>query len=190
MIEIGSFRAITSSLGGDPTVVTQASGSPDLALRTAGPTDARRISEVAVRSKAYWGYDAQFMAACRDALTVRAEECDGEHVVVAIRGGEIVGYYQLEGTPPTGELADLFVDPSAIGCGVGGRLYRDALIRAHRLGFRELTIDSDPHAENFYRHMGAIRVGEVPSTVIAGRSLPRLRVDVPDSHAVPTSSPH
>jgi GNAT superfamily N-acetyltransferase len=150
--------------------------SPKPALRPAVPTDAGPISEVAVRSKAYWGYDAHFMAACRDDLTVRAEECDGQRVVVAVRGEEIVGYYQLGGTPPSGELADLFVDPSCIGSGVGGLLYRDAMVRARRLGFAELTIDADPHAEDFYRHMGAVRVGVAPSTAIPGRSLPRLRV--------------
>jgi GNAT superfamily N-acetyltransferase len=149
---------------------------PEPALRLAVPTDAGRISEVAFRSKAHWGYDADFMAACRDDLTVRAEECDGQRVVVAVRGEQIVGYYQLGGTPPSGELADLFVDPSCIGSGVGGLLYRDAVARARRLGFEALTIDADPHAEDFYRHMGAVRVGVAPSTAIPGRSLPRMRV--------------
>jgi GNAT superfamily N-acetyltransferase len=147
-------------------------------LRAAVPTDAVRISEVAFRSKGYWGYDAQFMTACRDELTVRPDDCDGERVVVALRREQIVGFYRIKGEPPTGELADLFVDPSAIGDGVGGLLYRDAIARAGRLGFEELTIDSDPHAEDFYRHMGAVPVGEVPSGSIPGRSLPRLRVDL------------
>jgi GNAT superfamily N-acetyltransferase len=151
---------------------------PAETMRLAVPTDAVRISEVAFRSKAYWGYDAQFMAACRDDLTVRPEECDCERVVVALRREQIVGYYQLGGTPPVGELADLFVDPSAMGRGLGGQLYRDALARARGLGFEELTIDSDPHAEDFYLHMGAVRVAEVPSTSIPGRTLPQLRVDL------------
>jgi GNAT superfamily N-acetyltransferase len=152
-----------------------------IAVRVAVPTDATRISEVAFRSKAHWGYDAQFMEACRDDLTVRADECDGERVVVAMRDDEIIGYYHLTGTPPSGELADLFVDPSAIGSGVGGLLYRDATTRARQLGFRELMLDSDPHAEDFYLHMGAVRIGEVPSTAIPGRSLPQLRIDLTDA---------
>lgn len=160
--------------------MAQTLGSPAVVLRAAVPADATRISEVAFRSKAYWGYDAQFMAACRDELTVRPDECDGLRVVVATRGDEILGYYQLEGQPPAGSLADLFVDPSAIGSGVGGLLYRDAMERARSLGFRELTIDADPNAEDFYRHMGAVRIGEVPSTAVPGRSLPQLRVLIPD----------
>jgi GNAT superfamily N-acetyltransferase len=146
------------------------------ALRPARPAEAAQLSAVAIRSKAYWGYDAEFMAACRDDLAVRPEECDGQRVVVAVRGEEIVGFYQLDGSPPSGELADLFVDPACIGSGVGGVLYRDALTRARRLGYQELTIDADPHAEDFYRHMGAVRVGLAPSTAIPGRLLPQLRV--------------
>jgi GNAT superfamily N-acetyltransferase len=106
---------------------------------------------------------------------------------VAIRGGEIVGFYRLDGVPPTGALNDLFVDPSCIGSGVGGLLYRDALSRASRLGYRELIIDADPHAEAFYQHMGVIRIGQMPSTAIPGRSLPRLRVLVPDPDSSPSS---
>jgi GNAT superfamily N-acetyltransferase len=155
--------------------------SPGVLVRVAKPTDATRISEVALRSKAHWGYDEQFMDACRDDLTVHPEECDGERVVVALQDDEIIGYYHLTGTPPAGELADLFVDPSAIGSGIGGLLYRDATTRARRLGFCELTLDSDPHAEDFYLHMGAVRIGMVPSTAIPGRSLPRLRVDLTDA---------
>lgn len=153
-------------------------GVHTVVLRLAVPTDAVRISEVAFRSKGYWGYDAQFMTACRDDLTVRPDECDGERLVVAVRREQVVGYYHLEGTPPCGALADLFVDPSAIGRGVGSLLYQDAIARARRLGFQELTIDSDPHAEDFYRQLGAIPAGEVPSTSIPGRSLPQLRVDL------------
>lgn len=159
-----------------------------VAVRVAVPTDATRISEVAFRSKAHWGYDAQFMQACRDDLTIRAEECDGERVVVAVQDDEIVGYYHLTGTPPSGELADLFVDPSAIGAGIGGLLYRDAMKRARQLGFRELTLDADPHAEDFYLHMGAVRIGEVPSTAIPGRSLPQLRADLTDAEGTQRGS--
>ena len=35
------------------------------------------------------------------------------------------------------ERADLFVDPAVMGSGVGGMLYRDVRMRAHRLGFRD-----------------------------------------------------
>jgi hypothetical protein len=41
-----------------------------------------------------------------------------------------------------------------------------------------LEIDSDPNAEPFYRHAGAVRTGESASTVDPTRLLPRLELAV------------
>ena len=44
------------------------------------------------------------------------------------------------------------------------------------MGAAALEIDADPHAAGFYERMGAVRIGETPSSLIPGRSLPRLRL--------------
>jgi GNAT superfamily N-acetyltransferase len=72
----------------------------------------------------------------------------------------------------------LFVDPPAIGRGVGGLLLRHALGTAAALGIDTLEIDSDPYAEPFYRHAGAVRTGTSPSTVDPARELPHLTLAV------------
>jgi len=149
---------------------------PDLILRPALPDEAASLSDLALRSKGQWGYDDAFLTACREELTVHPRQCDAIHVVVAERAGTLVGYYRLEGDPPAGELADLFVDPPAIGQGIGGRLLADALERARSLKFELLKIDADPNAEAFYVRAGATRVGTVPSESITGRLLPRLEL--------------
>ena len=151
-----------------------------LRIRPAVPGEAAALSALAVRSKAHWGYDEAFLDACRDELATAAEECDGIHVQVAERDGALIGYYKLAGQPPVGELADLFIDPSAIGAGVGSRLLRHALDLARRLGLHILTIDADPNAEAFYRRAGAVRVGSVASGSIPGRELPRLELRLGD----------
>lgn len=161
-----------------PRLVTDDTGRRGpIVLRPAGPDEAVAISELALRSKAHWGYDAEFLAACRDDLTIDPVWCDGVRLVVAEADGTLLGYSRIAGRPPVGELAGLFVDPAAIGQGLGGRLLRKAADLAHRLGLRTLTIDSDPHAEPFYLHCGAVRVGEAASTVRPDRLLPRLELD-------------
>jgi len=148
-------------------------------VRAAGAQEAAAISALALRSKAHWGYDADFLAACRQDLTIRPEWCDGVRLVVAEQDRVLLGYARVAGEPPVGELAGLFVDPSAIGRGVGGLLLRHAVAIAARLGMTALEIDSDPNAEPFYRHAGAVRTGESPSTVDPTRLLPRLELAVP-----------
>jgi GNAT superfamily N-acetyltransferase len=143
-------------------------------LRPAVPAEADELSRLALRSKGHWGYDDQFLAACRAELTLQPEQCDGVHTVVAEGGAALLGFYRLAGAAPVAELADLFVDPSAIGRGLGATLLADAVDRARALGISRLLIDADPDAEGFYARMGARRVGTVASGSVVGRELPRL----------------
>src|SRR6185295_3165033 len=91
-------------------------------VRAAEPHEADDITALARRSKAYWGYDREFLERIRDLLSVEPAEIRDGLVVVAERAGALLGYYRLGGEPPDGELVDLFVDPAAIRTGVGRRL--------------------------------------------------------------------
>jgi GNAT superfamily N-acetyltransferase len=150
----------------------------DVVLRPASADEAPAISELALRSKAHWGYDIEFLAACRAELTIRPEWCDGRGLIVAEKQGRLVGFHRLTGDAPDGVLEALFVDEPAIGTGLGRRLLADAIERARGLGFTSLLIDADPGAAPFYRHMGAQLVGESPSGSVPGRMLPQLRLAV------------
>ncbi len=126
-----------------------------------------------------WGYDAAFTERCRDDLTVTpAALARGSHYVLE-QEGCILGFYNLAVTPGGVFLDNLFVAPEAIGRGVGGRLWAHMVSEAQSSGYETVLIESDPHAEGFYRSRGAERVGSVPSSVFAGRSLPLLRFAVP-----------
>jgi GNAT superfamily N-acetyltransferase len=143
-------------------------------VRAGLAAEAAEISALALRSKGFWGYDAAFLEACREDLTIRPEWCDGVRLVVAEEDGVLLGYARITGEPPAGELDGLFVDPPAIGRGAGGLLLRHAVAVAAGLGIETLEIASDPYAEPFYLHAGAVRTGTTPSTVDPTRSLPRL----------------
>jgi GNAT superfamily N-acetyltransferase len=124
------------------------------------------------------GYDAAFMEACRDDLTVSAAEilAGPVYVLEAPKRDRLLGYYELRADSATAvTLLNLFVEPDAIGHGYGKRLWLHAVDVARRLGFRTLTLQSEPNAEGFYRAMGAVRIGDSPSTVVPGRLLPLMR---------------
>ncbi|HEY6746713.1 MAG TPA: GNAT family N-acetyltransferase [Mycobacteriales bacterium] len=147
-------------------------------VRPGLPGEAGEISALALRSKGHWGYDAAFLEACREDLTIDPAWCDGVRLIVAEEDGVLLGYARIAGGPPTAELAGLFVDPPAIGRGVGGLLLRHALRIAADLGIDTLEIDSDPYAEPFYLYAGAVRTGTSPSTVDPTRLLPHLELPV------------
>ncbi|MFI2431287.1 GNAT family N-acetyltransferase [Streptomyces sp. NPDC018693] len=152
----------------------------DVMIRPARATEAGVLTDLALRSKAYWGYDAEFLEACRDELTVAADEIARRRATVADRDGHILGFTTLEGEPPTGVLGMMFVEPQAMGQGIGRLLFEHTIAAGRDLGFTRLAIDADPHAEPFYRAMGAVRTGNVPSGSIVGRVLPRMVVTIQD----------
>lgn len=143
--------------------------APDATLRPARADEAAELSALALRSKAHWGYSAEFLAACAAELAVDPARID--EVVVATIDGRVAGFRQLAVTGDTAELDALFVDPPFIGRGIGGMLLRDALAAA---GDSTGGLDADPEAEPFYARFGAVTVGRTPSGSIPGRTLPRM----------------
>lgn len=148
----------------------------DSAIRPARPDEAEALTELAIRSKGHWGYDAAFLAACRAELTFSPDDLIDAPTFVADGPDGPAGFYRLlVRDDGQAELDDLFVDPACIGHGVGKRLWQHAVAQAAALGCTEMTIQSDPFAEGFYRAMGAERVGELESGSVPGRMLPLLR---------------
>lgn len=142
---------------------------PDPTLRAAHAHEAAELSALALRSKAHWGYPAEFLAACAAELAVDPARIDD--VVVATIDGRVAGFRRLTVSGDSAELEALFVDPPFIGRGVGVFLLRDALAAA---GGRTVGLDADPDAEPFYAKYGAVTVGRSLSGSIPGRTLPRM----------------
>lgn len=143
-------------------------------IRTARVDEARVLSDLARASKAYWGYDADFMRTCDVELVVMAEDIERDIFGVFEDGGVVAGFYQLSTNGGEGELESLFVAPAYIRHGVGTTLWQHMAASAQRLKLRKIRIDSDPFAEPFYLAMGAKRIGDTPSGSIPNRRLPLL----------------
>ncbi|MFF3033945.1 GNAT family N-acetyltransferase [Streptomyces rubiginosohelvolus] len=145
-------------------------------IRAGEAAEAAALTDLALRSKGHWEYDAEFLAACREELTMSPAQVAARRTAVAEEDGRLLGFTTLDGEPPEGALGMMFVEPDTIGRGVGRRLFAHTMDEARRLGFTRLTIDADPNAEPFYRAMGAVRIGATPSGSIPGRELPLLEV--------------
>ncbi len=150
-------------------------------IRKAKTYEVNLLTELAIRSKAYWGYTQSFMEACRDELTVTESSLKSAdlHYYVAEENSELLGYYAIEKlTDREFELEALFVEPNFIGKGVGRALIDHAKNLARNLGGEKLIIQGDPNAEKFYRAAGGKSNGSRESASIPGRSLPLFTVDL------------
>ena len=147
-----------------------------ISLRPARPDEAAALTELCLRAKAVWGYGDDFIAACRAELTLAPEEVGGSQVAVIENEGRLLGMAQLCGDGGTARLDKLYVDPVLLRSGAGRALFAWAVATARHNGAAVMTIDADPNAAGFYRRMGAVDDGFVPSGSIPGRLLPRLKV--------------
>lgn len=157
-------------------------------LRQARPGEAAELSALCLRSKAHWGYDAAFLAACVPALTVSAAMIAAGQVLVAADAGDRpLGVAALSHDGAAVEL--LFVDPAAMGQGIGRALLAALVQRARAQGRDSLAIAADPGAEAFYLRQGAVRVGWVESEVLPGRRLPLLGLALGSACPRPAPAP-
>jgi GNAT superfamily N-acetyltransferase len=136
------------------------------------------LSALMLRSKAHWGYDNAFLEACRHTLVVPETLIATGQVLVADDDGWAVGVAAVIGSAPEMELDVCFVEPVAMGAGVGRLLVDAASALARRQGAETMVVQSDPNAEPFYARLGAVRIGEVQSDIEAGRLLPLLRFEL------------
>ena len=145
-------------------------------IRRARSDEADFLTELSMRSKRSNGYDAAFMEACREELTVTASRLEqGEYWVA--QSDVVCGLAcLLDGGDGYGEVHAFFIDPDVQRQGIGRALWLKLVERAKARGIGVLSLDADPTAVPFYRALGFVEVGKAPSGSIEGRTLPRMEI--------------
>ncbi|MEU5520633.1 GNAT family N-acetyltransferase [Streptomyces sp. NPDC047860] len=130
-----------------------------IAVRRASAQDAKRLTRLVRRSRAYEGPYAAMVADYR----VGPDYIESHRVFVAVDtsdpAGRVLGFYALVLAPP--ELDLLFVADEAQGRGIGRLLVGHMKSEAHMAGVDRVRVVSHPPAEGFYRGLGAQTIGTV-----------------------------
>lgn len=132
----------------------------DIEIVAARPQDCPRLSTIAQAAKAHWGYPEAWLEAWRQDLTFTEESLATQEVFGARLDGELQGVcaVAVEGTKVS--LEHLWVHPSAMGFGLGRRLFEHAVERAKGAGARRIELRADPNAIGFYTHLGLVHEGD------------------------------
>jgi GNAT superfamily N-acetyltransferase len=147
-------------------------------IRPARVEEADMLTDLVLRSKAYWGYDQDFMEAAVPVLAITPEFLRDNHSFVLEVDGKRVGLSSLVHQGETVILDNLFIAPEYIGQGYGQLLWDHALEYAKKNGYKAIELDSEPFAVGFYEKQGAVIVGESNSTIREGRVLPVMRLEL------------
>ena len=131
----------------------------DRELRRAEAGDVAALNRLMHASRAYDGEYRAMLAG----YAVTHQQVARDHVVLAERCGETLGFYSLivEGEP---ELDLMFVADAALGTDLGRVLFEDMRGEARRRGLARVRIVSHPPALGFYLRMGAVQVGTCEPT--------------------------
>ena len=150
--------------------------STTIAIRRARADETGLLSDLAFRSKAHWGYPRDWLERWRPELTVTPQALVAAQTFVAVAETSLLGFYLFTPThrADTCELDFLFVEPTAIGRGVGQALFAHACTTARGLGYRSMVWGSDPHADGFYWRMGARTMGARRSSTMPGRAIAEM----------------
>jgi predicted N-acetyltransferase YhbS len=132
-------------------------------IRRAQPADAAELTALAMRSKASWGYPAEWVDAWIPDLTITAEYLTTNRTYVAEHEGRIYGVIVLQEHPTHWSLEHLWIEPTSQRQGIGRGLVAHALSVSHSIHPARVMVIADPNAEPFYRRLGAIRVGSHPA---------------------------
>ena len=149
----------------------------EIRIRDGRGGDSERLREIAIESKAHWGYDRALVEGWAEGGDFEPESLGKRLVYVAEADGEAVGWASLIPRGEVGWLEDLWIEPAWIGRGVGRMLFEHAKDRARGLGATRLEWEAEPNARGFYERMGGsyVRDSEVTEW---GRVLKVLGVDL------------
>jgi ribosomal protein S18 acetylase RimI-like enzyme len=146
----------------------------------AKPEDADALTQIAHAAKRHWDYPERWIEAWRDILTMRPEFIAANITYCAMEDHRIVGFYVLTTEDDGMHLDHLWIVPNAMRRGIGRALFEHATTQARDSGVHSIKIEADPNAEEFYKRMGAERVGTRLTEVNAERrELPLLEFRIP-----------
>jgi GNAT superfamily N-acetyltransferase len=141
-------------------------------------SDAKKLTEIALESKAFWGYPKDLIESWTSDLTVSSSMISKMIVYKFIFEDKIVGFYILnQPEDETIELEFLFVLPDFIGKGIGNQLIQHAFEEAKQLNCDKMKLIADPNAVPFYESKGFLEIDKIESSIF-NRFLPLMQKDL------------
>jgi len=155
---------------------------PMFTYHEASVIDIPSLRVLAHKSEAHWGGSDAFMDEFDRSFNITEEFLKNNPVfLMKDPDGDIVAFWGLiflpEKTTESGkvwaELEYFYVDVTELGYGHGRKLWHHMTEWAFKHQISRIHLVTSPEALGFYDRMGAVQIGEVPSS-IDGRMIPEL----------------
>ncbi|MDO6675240.1 GNAT family N-acetyltransferase [Tenacibaculum sp. 1B UA] len=143
--------------------------------------DADLLTEIALSSKAHWGYSKDQIEKWKNELTVTSKMFAICNIYKFQVNDITAGFYVLHrANIRTSFLDFLFISPNFINQGIGSKLLEHAKDYCRRESCAVLNVLSDPNSESFYLKHG-FKVIDKRKSSIKGRFLPEMELYFPEN---------
>ncbi len=134
--------------------------------------DSEKLTEIAKKAKAHWGYSEELIKLWENDLTITEKYIKENKTYHIETDDTIIGFYSFfEKELKVVCLDNVFIKPDYIGKGFGRILMEDFFKKIKNLDFERVVLNSDPNAVSFYEKFGFGTLMLEP-TKIEGRFLP------------------
>lgn len=145
-----------------------------LKIRSATANDCEILTNIAINSESYWGYDLDYMTMFKSIYKVTEKFVNNNPTFLMEENRNIIGFYGILIGNTEISLEYFFIDPQYIRQGYGKMLWNHLITTCKKLGIKEFSLVTSPQAKDFYVKLGAICCGEVESLLKKGRIIPQL----------------
>lgn len=143
-------------------------------MRSAKEYEHNILTDLAINSEAYWGYDTEYMNKFRAVYSVSEEFINNNPTIILEEDNNIIGFYSVINDERETSLEYFYIAPEYIGKGYGKLLWNHLIKDCRSHGIKEFSLVTSPQAREFYIRMGAVLCGEVESLLKKGRIIPKL----------------
>jgi ribosomal protein S18 acetylase RimI-like enzyme len=145
----------------------------DWTIRDAVPAEAEALAELQRRASLVWESDRVLHEAHPDLIQPPVDAIAEGRVRAAVGSGrDLLGFCVVVPGEAVLEIDDLFVDPAAMGRGIGRSLVEDAAATAAASGARAVEATVNDNALGFYERLRFVTVGRAQTML---GTAPRMR---------------
>ena len=147
-------------------------------IRKIKPEEVVLLEDIIVDSLSVWGYSSEELRGLKKRLEISSELLKKSVTYVVELNKKIIGFWLQEIKNDLSENR-FYIKPSFIRKGVGSLLWSSVSKKlASEYSLDYITFISDANAQKFYEKMGAVKVDDIPSSVLLGTNVPIMRYNL------------
>ena len=151
---------------------------PKFIIRKIKPEEIALLEDIIMDSLSIWGYSSEELVGLKKRLEISSELTKKSVTYVVELNKEIAGFWLQEIKSDLSENR-FYIKQNFIKKGIGSALWHNVSRKlASDYSLDYITFISDANAQEFYEKMGAVKIDEIPSSVLHRTNVPIMRYNL------------